>query len=187
MLALALLATLTTNAPCDAEWLSMAANKADQETVEWVKQQLLEDQELVKRRHGEIDVIPSTHKKCLTTVSSQGEEVKETSVYVMISFSVPDQTWVSLSAEMEKIGAVFVLRGLPSNSFKELSKKLQHLSKLGVKSEVRLDPMLYTTYKIEKAPTFLIIDKDKEEYHTLSGNVSLGFAMETMVGKGENQ
>ena len=160
-----------------SDWLDMAAKRADQEAIAWVKQQLHEDPNLVKG--AEKETVPDMRKKCLTTVNASNNV--EVPVYVMISFSVPEETWVSLSAEMEKIGAVFVLRGLPNNSFKELSKMLQHLSSIGVNAEVRIDPMLYTTYKIDKVPTFLIIDKDF--HYTISGNVSLSYAMETMRGQ----
>ena len=172
---LALVAVL--NASLTSDWLDMTAKKADQEAIAWVKQQLHEDFKLVKGTEKE--PVPDMRKKCLTTVITANNA--EVPVYVMISFSVPEETWVSLSAEMEKIGAVFVLRGLPNNSFKELSKRLQHLSSIGVNAEVRIDPMLYTTYKIDKAPTFLIIDKDF--HYTISGNVSLSYAMETMRGQ----
>ena len=160
-----------------SDWLDMAAKRADQEAIAWVKQQLHEDSKLV--RGTEKETVTDMRKKCLTTVSTSNNA--DVPVYVMISFSIPEETWVSLSAEMEKIGAVFVLRGLPNNSFKELSKRLQHLSSIGVNAEVRIDPMLYTNYKIDKAPTFLIIGKDS--HHTLSGNVSLSYAMETMRGQ----
>lgn len=186
MFGLAFLATIAANTSFETNWLDIAAKKADKETLEWVKQQLHTDQELAKRKQNELDTTSSVHKKCLTTVSEHdSNETKNPSIYVMMSFSVPDQTWISLSKELEKQGGMFVLRGLPNNSFKELSKKIQHLSRLGVHAEVRLDPMLYTTYRIERVPTFLIIDKEKDTFHTLSGNVSLTYALEKMVGKGQ--
>lgn len=162
-----------------SDWLDMAAKRADQEAIAWVKQQLHEEihKDPVLAKGMEKETVPDMRKKCLTTVNASNNV--EVPVYVMISFSVPEETWVSLSAEMEKVGAVFVLRGLPNNSFKELSKRLQRLSSIGVNAEVRIDPMLYTTYKIDKAPTFLIIEKDF--YHILSGNVSLSYAMEAMA------
>lgn len=177
---IALLAAL--NISCNNDWLDRAAKRANQEALSWVKEQLHKDADIVRVAKDQaihIESPPAPHKQCTTAASTRQDS--DAPVYVMISFSVPEETWISLSSEMEKIGAVFVLRGLPNNSFKELSLKIQRLRTLGVNAEVRIDPRLFTTYSIKNAPTFLIIEKD--DHLTLSGNVSLAYALETMRGK----
>lgn len=112
------------------------------------------------------------------------QPMKETTenprVLAFISFSLPESVLLALSKELEKAGGVFVIRGLPGNSFSELSKKLIHLTKLGMKTPVWLDPISFRNYKIESVPAFVVVDG--EEYHKISGNVSLDYALKQLEG-----
>jgi conjugal transfer pilus assembly protein TrbC len=154
------------------------------EAVEWTKEQLKIDLELeqLKEQNKNITfgITPDLNaKKCITNFTSIASDA-EIPLYVLISFSVPEETWVSLSSEMEEIGAVFVLRGLPNNSFKRLSQKIQHLNSLGVKAPIQIDPQLFTNYEISRVPSFLIIKN--QAYSKVSGNISLRYALEKMGG-----
>lgn len=166
---------------CGAEWLEKAA-LPDAEAISWVKRQLKEDRQLEKLRGVQKDVATLGAKKCQTNSLPTTPEA-DIPVYVMISFSVPGETWVGLSTEMEKIGAVFVLRGLPNNSFKELSQRVQHLNQLGVKAPIQINPNLFTTHNIERVPTFLIVEKERSD--KVTGNISLSYAVKKMGGLGK--
>jgi type-F conjugative transfer system pilin assembly protein TrbC len=105
----------------------------------------------------------------------------ETSLYVFVSFSMPDDSWLSLSHEVDKVRGIFVLRGLPDDSFKKLAEKLYVLRKQGFNASVQVDPQLFQRFKIAKVPTFITIDEQGSDQ--LSGNVTLAFALEKMNNK----
>lgn len=159
-------------------WLEKALERSDPEAILWVKEQLalgFESKKIDERGDSTPSLID---KKCFNSGGINFPD-EQPPLYVMISFSVPESTWVDLSKSMESIGAVFVLSGLPDNSFKELSRRIQHLNRLGVKSPVQINPTLFTNHQIEVVPTFLIV---KGGVRKLSGNVSLKYALEKMGG-----
>ncbi|MFI5343147.1 MAG: type-F conjugative transfer system pilin assembly protein TrbC [Chlamydiales bacterium] len=159
--------------PC-FDGMEPAATRIDPEAVNWVKQMLKEDHQLeVARGSSEKRIDQSGNKKCSTATSITPDELAP--IYVLISFSVPEATWVSLSKEIENRGGAFVLRGLPHNSFKELSKRIQRLNTLGVTAQVQINPKLFATYQVSQVPTFLI--QNEEKYDKITGNVSLNFAL----------
>ena len=102
----------------------------------------------------------------------------QTALYVFMSFSLPDETWMAISHEVEKTEGVLVLRGLPENSFKQLAVKIYNLRKIGVRATVQVDPRLFDKYRIDKVPTFVTTDNDR--FDKVSGNVSLAFALGKM-------
>ena len=114
--------------------------------------------------------------KCLLNAPISLEP--ETSLYIFVSFSMPDDAWLLLSKEVEKTGGIFVLRGLPNNSFKQLAEKLYALRLNGVNATVQVDPRLFHKYNIEKVPSFVTVDEN--DFDKLSGNVTLAYALEKM-------
>ena len=97
-------------------------------------------------------------------------------ILILTSFSVPEAAWLSLSKEMEGKRAAFVVRGLPDNSFKELSKRVSSLKRKGLNATVLVDPRLFREYQVETAPTFLFF-QDKS-VHQVKGNIPLRSAEE---------
>lgn len=175
-----ILATLTAmNLSFGGEWLDKASERADPEAIEWVKQKLKEDEQLNQLRSFESLDFSIGSKKCLTSAAIAQPD-SEIPIYVLISFSVPKETWVALSKEMESMGAVFVLRGLPSNSFRELASLILDLKNAGVKAAIQINPNLFTDYQIDEVPAFLAI-KGKE-FRKIRGNISLNCAIEKMGG-----
>lgn len=120
-------------------------------------------------------------EKCTLTANLTADP--NTSLYVFISFSVPDETWIMLSNELEKTDGIFVLRGLPENSFRELAVKMQDLRKKGIMATVQIDPLLFEKYGIEQVPCFVIAEEKR--FDKLSGNVTLAYALEKMEAHGE--
>lgn len=114
--------------------------------------------------------------KC--AVSKNLREDPQTSLYVFVSFSMPDETWLMLSKEIEKTDGVLVLRGLPKNSFEHLAVKMHALRKQGMQATVQIDPRLFNKFGIENVPSFVTIDKN--DFDKLSGNISLSFALSKM-------
>lgn len=90
---------------------------------------------------------------------------------VFISFSVPTASWIDWSKELEKRGGVFVLRGLPKNSFQLFAQKIMDLRNSGVNAPVIIDPEAFQMYSIDRVPTVVL--REGEKYHKLAGNLSL--------------
>lgn len=116
-------------------------------------------------------------KKC--AISSNTLEPNSNSLYVFVSFSLSEQTWLQLSKEMEKLGGILVLRGIPENSFKKFALKMRGLHQKGLKSHVQIEPRLFSRFQIEKVPTFVTVDS--ETFDKVCGNISLKFALEKMT------
>ena len=133
-----------------------------------------------------LDFLPTDYEgkglrgsKC---VYGGGLFLSDPKIFVAISFSVPDNVWISLSKELEKEGGVFVLRGLPNNSFSELAAKLLSLKKSGVNAAIQLNPIFFQTHQITNVPAFIV--KAGDEFNKISGNISLKSALEKMLLKG---
>lgn len=115
---------------------------------------------------------------------------------VFVSFSMPMPTLKALARDVNRVGGKLVLRGLvkgsssegsfPTGSFPETLIKLQELQE-----EILIDPTLFEAYQVERVPTFVLREKttesaeEKMTYDVLSGNVSLGFALEQFAEKGD--
>jgi conjugal transfer pilus assembly protein TrbC len=115
-------------------------------------------------------------KQCVVEGSLKTDN--QSALYVFVSFSLPEESWLSLSQEVSKVGGILVLRGLPNNSFQQLAVKMHNLKQKGLKATVQVDPRLFTKYAVENIPCFVTIDTDT--FDKLSGNVSLKFALEKM-------
>ena len=102
---------------------------------------------------------------------------------VFASFSLPLQTWQKLSLQLAKANGIFVIQGLPKNSFAELAKKVDELKREGITAPIILDPTAFEKYQIKKVPTILL--KDNETHDKVCGNVPLDFALQLFVEKGE--
>jgi len=99
---------------------------------------------------------------------------------------MPTETLRSLADEAHKIGGKLVFRGLYKNSFKETAQKFKEL-----KREAFIDPTLFLNLRVTKVPTFVIL-KDQSDtltplsiYDSLSGNISLKYALQKMAEEGE--
>jgi type-F conjugative transfer system pilin assembly protein TrbC len=143
------------------------------------KESLKQQVALVKigNQDREVEIaIGKANKKCLVALPSV--ENIQTSLYVFVSFSLPEETWLTLSQEVTKVGGVLVLRGLPNNSFKQLAHKVHALREKGVLAPVQIDPKLFSKFAVTKIPCF--VTTYKEDFDKLTGNVSLKFALEKM-------
>ena len=113
-------------------------------------------------------------KKCPTLPLDHQDT--ETSLYVFMSFSVPDETWLMLSEEIIRYRGIIILKGLPGNSFKELAFRINALRSRGMKAPVQIDPNLFVRFGVDSVPSFVKINE--ESFNKISGNFSLEFALE---------
>lgn len=108
--------------------------------------------------------------KCLPNAQSVSSS-NSPSLKVFMSFSVPMETWKDFSKQLEQMNGVFVLRGIPGNSFKTLSQKVIELRAAGVNAPLQIDPEIYEKYHIDAVPAFVM--EDGAQYDRVVGNIRL--------------
>ncbi len=150
-------------------WLNEAEKRLDQDAVAWLRNQIKPDQD-GQDCQKTIDLLSD----CSICYRGKPLDIESPKILIFISFSVPENIWLSLSEEMKNHQAVFVLRGLPDNSFKLLAQRIAYLKKKGMEASVQIHPNLFKEYEIQSVPTFVFTDADK--IHKISGSVSLSYA-----------
>jgi conjugal transfer pilus assembly protein TrbC len=165
----------TTVFPSDDQWLEeIKKNKIDDD-FSWLNAQV---DDFTKS-----EFLSFLEKKC-TGCKSTSEDTVDHDLLIFVSFSMPEEVFLSLSKEIEKLGSgALVIRGLPKNSFKELAKKVFHLRERGVKSPISIDPNKFEEYHIDSVPTFVRI-KGKD-FDKITGNITLNYALEQFDKKGD--
>lgn len=110
---------------------------------------------------------------------------KEPSLQVCLSFSVPLLVWKELNEDLIRHHGVFVVRGLPNNSFQAFVAKVLELRKHGITAPIRIDPKLFKQLKVNQVPLFVV--NEKGETHTVSGTVTIPYVMSLIHIKTEGQ
>lgn len=140
-----------------------------------------------------------TSKKCSFTASSFDAYSPEIAFHhdmlVFTSFSVPIATWKEHSYVLQKIKGAFVLRGLPNNSFEELSSHILELRKAGVQAEILLDPESFERFEIQSVPSILLQKKDPHDQvvyekivcDKVAGNIPIVSALTLFSEKGDTK
>ena len=98
---------------------------------------------------------------------------------------MPDVALLDFSKALEKTGGTLVFRGIHENSFQAFAKKILELKKQGMGAQVAVDPESFERLKIKNVPTTCL--KYQESEDTISGNVSLPYALLRFSEKGETQ
>lgn len=110
----------------------------------------------------------------------------EPSLQVCMSLSVPTQVWKDLNEDLIHHQGVFVVKGLPNNSFQAFAAKVLEFRKHGITAPIRIDPKLFERLKVNQVPLFVV--KQKDETHTVSGTVTIPYVMDLMhINTGETQ
>jgi type-F conjugative transfer system pilin assembly protein TrbC len=105
---------------------------------------------------------------------------------VCMSFSVPTQVWKDLNEDLIRHQGVFVVKGLPNNSFQAFAGKVLEFRKHGITAPIRIDPKLFERLKVNQVPLFVV--NERNETHTVSGTVTIPYVMEFMhIKKGEEK
>ena len=159
-----------------AEWLNGVEKRLDEDAVAWLRKQINPNEE---RKY-----LPELSQECAPCHKGGVIDIAEPKLFVFMSFSVPENIWLSLSQEMANYQAVFVLRGLPNNSFKSFAQKIAQLKKQGLAASVQIHPQLFNEHSIERVPAFLFIDHSTT--HQVAGAISLNYAIDLIGQEGEN-
>jgi conjugal transfer pilus assembly protein TrbC len=162
----------------DTQWLERAKNNIDEDAVHWLREKL---QNEVKKDKPQILTSVSQNKKCF--VGTSKESVPQ--LFVFISFSVPDEVWITISKSITQFDGILLLRGLPNNSFNELAVRLRALKEKGFLGEVQINPMLFEQFEVTQVPSYVI--SDGKHYDKITGNLSVNYAIRAMGEKGETQ
>lgn len=99
-------------------------------------------------------------------------------VQVCMSFSVPSQVWKELNEDLARHEGVFVVNGLPNNSFEAFTDRVLDLRKQGITVPIRIDPKLFERFKVQHVPLFVVTQR--EETHTVSGTLTLPYVLGLM-------
>lgn len=188
MYRLILVSMLSLSIACFGEedsWIQQAAARSDPEAVAWLKDHLKGSTSQIRSAITNLSSGQTSQleKDCSNCMNGQMDPFQDPQVFAFMSFSIPDATWISLSNELEKVGGIFVLRGLPNQSFRELADKIFVLKEKGVNVPIQLDPQQFQIYQLTSVPTFVV--PEGEQFDKVTGNVSLKFALELMAQKGE--
>lgn len=103
---------------------------------------------------------------------------------VLISSSVPLETWKDFSRQMEKTGGVFVLRGIPGDSFEAFALKVVELRQAGVQAPIDIDPDLFEEFEVAEVPTVVLRGKKSDRS---IGNLRLSAILELMAESGDEK
>lgn len=147
------------------------------DALTWLKHELKQK----KLEFNTENAIQAAKEKCQNC--NEMPVIEGPQLMVFMSFSVPDHIWLSLAKEVEKLGGVFVLIGLPNNSFKEMVSKILKLKQQGLNANIQLNPKLFAQYDIQEVPTFIVTDDQK--FDKISGTLSLDYALDLLAKKGE--
>lgn len=169
--------------------------KLREQIMEKIQKQQQEHEEIQKMKDDliaqvglnsqNIQAHSSNREKCLNCSSDQWAMVQEPKVLVFVSFSIPNRAWIDLSKELEKVGGVFVLRGLPDQSMQILASRILKLKEEGVNAPILIDPKSFLTYGIDQVPAIVI--SEEKAFDKVSGHVSLKFALEKMKEQGDTK
>lgn len=110
---------------------------------------------------------------------------KSSPLKMFISFSMPLESLKIFSADLEKVGGVFVLRGIPGNSFKEFAEKIVFLRNSGIHVPFEIDPDAFLEHNIHKVPVLCL--KGPEASDLLVGNVPLKMSLNRIYEEGDNK
>jgi conjugal transfer pilus assembly protein TrbC len=164
------------------EDLQRQSQQQEQEEIEQIKEIIISQLGLKQPSNYEI-ASSNFQEQCFKCSSEQ--LFQDPQVLVFMSFSIPDDTWIGLSPELEKVGGTFVLRGLPDQSFQALASRILKLKEQGVNVPIQLDPKSFLKFEITQVPSMVVVEE--QNFDKVSGLISLKFALEKMAERGETQ
>lgn len=167
----------------DQEWLSGLSQHSEDEAIHWIRDALIKEKKELGIWRSQTP--HPMEQKCKGCLKSELKEDIESSFIIFMSFSVPDDVWLSLSKEVESIDGLIVLQGVPNNSFKDLAEHLLRLKSKGMNATVQLHPQLFNQYEISHVPSFVL--REGPSFDKVTGNISVGFALGIMLEKGETK
>lgn len=170
-----LMATLLAVLPT-SDWLNDIEMRVDEQAVHWLREEL-------KKEKGEEDAPSSQKALSQYKPCYLGNRYEEDGpiIRILMSFSVPIESWLALSRPVNGYVPVFVLRGLPESSFLKFGKKVGELRERGVTNSIEINPRMFSENGITHVPVFLM--EGGGSSRLLHGNVSLEYALSHLLKK----
>lgn len=115
-------------------------------------------------------------------------------LFVLVSFSMPDNLIQQYIAEAATYKANVVVVGLIDNDFMATQKKIQELVGVSNKGGVMIDPNLFMTYKVEAVPAILLTSDQypcqstechSSKFDIMYGAVHIRYALESFNSSGD--
>ena len=125
--------------------------------------------------------------------SDQAIKKKPGGLMVFVSHSMNTSLLKSYAKEAEKYGGVLVFKGLPGESFKELTKLVAAIQGKNDDCPMQIDDEAFELYGINRVPAIILSREDdcapwqtcKLSYDKIIGNVGIKFALEKFKKNGE--
>jgi conjugal transfer pilus assembly protein TrbC len=110
-------------------------------------------------------------------------EQPSTGLKVFMSFGVPLETWKDLSAQLEMTDGIFLVKGIPGDSFERLAERVAELRMEGVGVPIDIDPESFEKYGIESVPAFIL--EEGGQHDCIIGNLRVDAALREIQEKGD--
>lgn len=149
-----------------ADWFKQVEGRIDADSIAWLRKQ-------INPEESRVSLPLNLQDPCKSCVKGDIFEIEEPHILIFMSFSVPENIWLTFSKEMADCQAVFVIRGLPDNSFKSLAQKIALLKDRGMQTPIQIHPQLFKEYAVERVPSFVLTDQN--EVSKAAGTVSLKY------------
>jgi conjugal transfer pilus assembly protein TrbC len=124
---------------------------------------------------------------------------EESSLFVMVSFSMPPESIGRLAEQASKAGGTLVLRGMVDGSLKRTAETVSDYLKRYPGAQFQIDPTVFKRFAITQVPTFVIsttprdagtCGKECDTRHTfasVAGDVTLDYALEYLTRQRDGQ
>lgn len=120
-------------------------------------------------------------------------------IYIAVSLSMPKSSLRQLSADAEKAGAQMVVRGLVGGSWERTLDAAREVWGENATNGLVIEPQVFRAFEVERVPVF-IVARDAVQpcqngvncistapaHDKISGNISLGAALEILAEKGND-
>ena len=130
-------------------------------------------------------------------IGARDEAGEAPQLIVFVSLSMPPEALKPLLQDVSRAGGVAVFQGFPHNSVKEFTAGLGRvLDDKAAYRAVGIDPRLFRAFNVRSVPQIVAVSSDFDvcdgfscttrlpAHDTISGNVTLGYALETFAGGG---
>ena len=109
------------------------------------------------------------------------DTAKKEGLRIFVSFSMPKELLASLDQQSKQVGAKLVIRGLKNNSFKETFEFAKSIDGQGIRIDI--DPKAFDEFEVTQVPAFVL--NQNNQYDKIVGNVSIVYALNEFVNKGD--
>lgn len=113
---------------------------------------------------------------------------REPSIFLFVSFSMPNESIKGWMRDGAKVGAPVIIRGLVNHSFKETVNKMTMLTQDN-RGGVQIDPTAFQRFSIKQVPAVVVTSGEAcpdnqsclDHYDVVYGDVTLEYALQKIA------